>query len=512
MVGLGLLFGRLVLAGILGVAGVAKLVDRRGARDSLLEFGIPAIIAPFLAVALPVVEVVAAIAVLLNLTAVWGGVAALLLFALFLGAVGVNLARGRRPQCRCFGQIHSARVGWPTLARNGALAALAGLVTWGSLVDPGATEAWTGLFSPLTWVGAAVTAVLLGLLGLEAWVILQLIAQQGRLLIRLEALEAGNVNARVQAGHPNGRPAQQPAGLPVGAKAPDFRLPGLEGRTHALADLLTPNRPLLLIFTDPGCGPCTALLPQLGRWQRDHAGRLSVAVISRGDRAENLAKAREHGVGGVLLQSQYEVAETYRCAATPGAVLIDPAGTIASPVAAGAEAIAALVASATSRRHAGGTRHAPGLPAPATLGQPAPEVALQNLEGRSVRLADFWGHPTLLLFWNPSCGFCHRMVGDLLAWADGREPGDLHLLIVAAGTAEANRAMGLPAQVLLDPAGAAMQAFGAGGTPMAVLVDAQGKVASRVVAGADAVLDLARGAGPSARTPLAVETGGHSNA
>jgi hypothetical protein len=47
------------------------------------------------------------------------------------------------------------------------------------------------------------------------------------------------------------------------------------------------------------------------------------------------------------------------------------------------------------------------------------------------------------------------------------------------------------------------EAFGGGGTPEAVLIDAEGRVASEVVVGASAVLELAR----SGRAAAAREAG-----
>ena len=68
------------------------------------------------------------------------------------------------------------------------------------------------------------------------------------------------------------------------------------------------------------------------------------------------------------------------------------------------------------------------------------------------------------------------------------------------------REQAIPEHVLHDPAGLAMRAFGAGGTPMGVLVE-EGRVASPVVAGADAVLRLlaeAGLAGPNANGDIAL--------
>jgi thiol-disulfide isomerase/thioredoxin len=42
-------------------------------------------------------------------------------------------------------------------------------------------------------------------------------------------------------------------------------------------------------------------------------------------------------------------------------------------------------------------------------------LKLPNLEGKKVNLAAFRGKKTLVLFWNPHCGFCQRMLDDLKA-------------------------------------------------------------------------------------------------
>jgi hypothetical protein len=83
------------------------------------------------------------------------------------------------------------------------------------------------------------------------------------------------------------------------------------------------------------------------------------------------------------------------------------------------------------------------------------------------------------------------MHDDVLAWeatANGVTP---RLVVVSSGAEEATRAEGFRSRVLLDAEFAAGAAFGTGGTPTAVLVGADGRVASSVVAGADAVFALA---------------------
>jgi hypothetical protein len=83
------------------------------------------------------------------------------------------------------------------------------------------------------------------------------------------------------------------------------------------------------------------------------------------------------------------------------------------------------------------------------------------------------------------------MLPDLKQW-EANSPEDApKLLVVSAGSEEANKEMGLASPVVLDQQFAVGRAFGASGTPSAVFVDAEGKVASEVAVGASAVMELA---------------------
>ena len=125
------------------------------------------------------------------------------------------------------------------------------------------------------------------------------------------------------------------------------------------------------------------------------------------------------------------------------------------------------------------------------LGTPAPTFSLPDLSGTAVALSDLRGSPVLLLFWNPGCGFCQRMLDDLKAWEASPPKEAPKLLVVSTGTVEANAALGLRSPIVLDVNMSVGSTFGATGTPMAVLVDAQGKLASELAAGAPPVLALA---------------------
>jgi peroxiredoxin len=292
---------------------------------------------------LPVVELGVGIALLPALTARWGTTGALVLLLLFVVGIGSNLARGRKPDCHCFGQLHSAPAGWPTLIRNVILALMAGVLLWlePHYSDPNVVD-WFGTLA-LTLrtellVGAIVVALLVG----ETWLLWQVLHQQGRLLLRIEDLEG-----RAPAPAPQHMtPQASLVGLPVGTQAPTLSLPGLYGEVITLDFLRASGKPVLLIFSDPGCGPCNALLPEVGRWQREYADRVTLALISRGSIEANRTKASEHGITRILLQQDRETATVYQAYGTPSAVLVRADGTIGSPLAQGAEAIRALVAQA----------------------------------------------------------------------------------------------------------------------------------------------------------------------
>jgi peroxiredoxin len=129
-------------------------------------------------------------------------------------------------------------------------------------------------------------------------------------------------------------------GLKAGARAPEFRLPRIDGGDLALADLRGGR--VLLVFSDPECGPCDELAPRL---QRVHIRRpdLQVLVVSRRDLEANRAKAAALGLTfPIVLQRQWELSLQYAMFATPIAYLIDERGILLSDVAVGVGPILAL--------------------------------------------------------------------------------------------------------------------------------------------------------------------------
>jgi peroxiredoxin len=494
-----ILFARLLLAAVFVVAGVAKLADREGSRRAVADFGVPSALAAPLGILLPLAELAVAAALIPTSTAFWGAVGALVLLLLFVAGIGANLARGRRPDCHCFGQLHSSPAGWSTLARNGVLAAIAALLVWRGLegeVGP-SVVGWIGALSTAQLLVLAGGTVVLALLAVQWFFLFGVLRQNGRLLARLNAVEERLAAAGLA---PSENGAHRTSGLAVGSPAPAFALQDLDGEEVTLDGLRARGKPVMLMFTDPSCEPCMDLLPDVGRWQQQYAGKLTIALVGRGSVEENSAEASEHGVENVLLQDDWEVADAYEIDATPGAVVVSPEGIIGSPVAQGPDEVEALLAQAVGERaqlpllhstagHAAHT-HEETEPAGPKVGEPAPEIRLQDLEGKHVSLEDFRGEEVLVLFCSPGCGFCQDMMPDINEWEAAPPDGAPRLLVVSDETVEENKAMGISSPVVLDDTYAVWDAFDVSGTPSAVLVDAEGRIASRMVMGSVAVLEL----------------------
>ncbi len=480
---------RALLVGVFALAGAAKLADLEGSRAAVLGFGVPERLARVTGTLLPIAELTIAGLLLFGGTARAGAVGAFLLLLAFCAGIANAMRRGEAPDCHCFGQIHSEPAGPRTLARNGALAGLAAIAAFAGS-GPGA-----GLEDAGSLSGAAVAAIVGALLlaavvGAAAMALLGLLRQNGRLLLRVEALE-GALRARGIA-IPEVQAPSEP-GLAPGSPAPAFELTDvIGGQRISLESLRAAGKPVLLFFTDPGCGPCRALLPRIGEWRRAHSGTLTVAAITRGDAERMRPEASEHGVEPVLAEpADRMVSEAYEARATPSAVLVDAQGRIASAVAAGEAAIAALVQRTTAPAlQVEQLRPAakPGDPLPGTNG-------ITDLDGVATELPSVLaGRERVLVFWDPNCGFCRRMVGDLNA-LERDEPGaGGSLVLISRGDAQANRDQGIRAPILLEASFELGPKVGVRGTPSAIRVSADGRVASEVAVGADAVLALARGA------------------
>ena len=161
-----------------------------------------------------------------------------------------------------------------------------------------------------------ISSVLLWLLVLGlAFLLLGALRALGLLRWRLEQLEA-TTPSRL------GR-----SGLKPGKKAPAFALPGVAGGEVTLDAFA--GRKVLLVFMQPGCGPCHGITPELNRLQ--DAREVQVLVIQNGD-VETIRKwSEEHRPHfPVAVQDRLSLSKRYEVFATPFAFLIDERGMIAS--------------------------------------------------------------------------------------------------------------------------------------------------------------------------------------
>jgi thiol-disulfide isomerase/thioredoxin len=441
-----LVFVRLLLAVVLTVAGAAKLADPGGARRAFTDLGGPVWLAPVAAWLLPLVEIAAALALLSSAGAVAGAWSALVLFLVFTGVLGLALARSHDIRCHCFGQLSASPVRRQTLVRTGLLAALAG-----ALVAAGAGGS-------ATWLDNPVSAVLL-VVAVGA----STCATTWRLEIR--RLEDDLRAARPAAGGDQPTVQAPDEGVVVGAALPS-----------SAAGVFT-GRPALVLFVSAGCPPCSTLLPDVPAWRQQLGGAADLIVVSRDD-------AEGHAVAGA-----------FRARWTPAGVLAGSTGRVASTLRYGTDGVRELFAAlresvtdgvvderALHRR----LRSSLGTSA-LMVGDAAPALPVSGSED----LRHGSGH-TLLLFWDPECGYCQGMAGELRQIEAAPPPGTPRVVFVVPRTEdEAGGPQGaFASRSVYDPDSMVAPRFGARGTPSAVLIDGGGMIASVVAVGKDAVLSL----------------------
>ena len=133
-------------------------------------------------------------------------------------------------------------------------------------------------------------------------------------------------------------------GLSDGTAAPSFNLPSLDGENVSLQQFL--GRRVLLVFSDPSCGPCNSLTPRLERLSR-RTPDIQIIMVSRGDVVVNRKKVAQHGLTfPIVLQRRWEVSRRFGMFATPIAYYIDQKGIIRGNIAVGLEQILRLLVAA----------------------------------------------------------------------------------------------------------------------------------------------------------------------
>jgi thiol-disulfide isomerase/thioredoxin/uncharacterized membrane protein YphA (DoxX/SURF4 family) len=481
-----LLLIRLFLAGIFGVAGVAKFLDQPGAEKAVMDFGVPAEFAKPAAYLLSTAEVLLALLLLFTTTSWLGALGALILLLIFIAGMIYQLASGKEADCHCFGQLHSERVSSKSLIRNVIFSALAlFLVGQGS-----GRQGLSFTDDRMDFMQFAFGLIISGLLGAVIFYLKRISAQQTQILRRIEILDVisreGGAVERQEAGDPN-------EGLPIGSPFPDFELPDLSGRVVSFEHLLAERKPTLFLFVAPTCSPCKALVPEIAEWESKLADKVNIVLISRGKADENREKFSISEKSRVLLQKDREVANLVHAKWTPTALFVDAAGNIASHIAAGDSAIRELVEKVSEAdvsnefvyfTNSNGNGRAP------KIGEAVPDFTLDDREGQKVASSDLKGSPTLAAFWSTTCPHCINMMEDIREWEQSRSAADPKLIVFSDGDVEELKKIELTSPIVLDKDYKTATKLGMLGTPSAVLIDEHGRIVSETAIGAQNIWAL----------------------
>jgi peroxiredoxin len=330
----------------------------------------------------------------------------------------------------------------------------------------------------------------------------QLVRQNGRILLRLEAIER-HLGARAPAVR------REQAGLPVGTLAPDFELPDLAGVRRKLSEFR--GQDVLLVFFDPKCGFCTRMAHDLAALPIEGGGgRTTPLVVTTGDPHENRQVVERYGIRcAVLLQKKMEVASQFLAQGTPMGYRIDAAGRIASDPAVGAEPLLRLAGANAPRLSAplasrNGAAHGGHQPDPSLArsrlnrsglkaGAVAPDFRLPRIDGGESTLADLRGRRVLLVFSDPHCGPCDELAPRLQGLHQERP--DLQVVVVSRRDAEVTRAkadaLGLSFPILMQKRWEISLKYGMFATPIGYLIDEQGAIVQDVAVGVEPILALA---------------------
>ena len=309
-----LVTARVALLLTFALAGTTKLLDPRTTRGVLVDFAMPERAAPAASIVLPWLELFVC-ALLASAWGIFEGAAlGLALLGGFTLVVAVTLRGGRRPECQCFGHLTKGPIGGRTIARNLALslAPLMILVLGKQRREP-SLVGWLPSSGGLALVLASALVVALVLLAGSAW-------RQSGLGWRLARWRLARAACD-----------QSGSGLP--------KLVALDGGTRRLEDLLASRT--ILVFVNPYCGPCNALLPELAARQRER--RTEIVVIATGSTEANAAKASEHELRSLFVDTKGRVARLYKARVTPSALAVEGDGLPQSALVEGASAIRSLL-------------------------------------------------------------------------------------------------------------------------------------------------------------------------
>lgn len=119
--------------------------------------------------------------------------------------------------------------------------------------------------------------------------------------------------------------------LEAGTVAPEFNLPGVDGKKFSLTEALK-RGPVVAAFFKVSCPVCQFTFPFLERLHQAYAGgQVTVVGVSQDDKKDTAAFLREYGISfPVLLDDTrtYPVSNAYGLTNVPSIFLITPEGGV----------------------------------------------------------------------------------------------------------------------------------------------------------------------------------------
>jgi peroxiredoxin len=345
----------------------------------------------------------------------------------------------------------------------------------------------------------AVVSVVAGLLlvavaGLS-WVLVAILRQQGRVLLRLEALER---QPPATAGAAHGARAAF-RGEETGTAVGSFALEDPYGQRVTLEDFR--GKRVLLVHWDPACGFCEQIATELAALDAPLRRRnTELVLVTHGTAESNRAFSEGKALNCRILLQESQRVDVFETMGTPVAYWLDEQGRVAAPLAVGATEVVELARSVAESdvkplriRPVSSSRiERAGLDA----GAPAPSFTLPDLEGRPVSLTDYRGRRVLLVFSDPACGPCDELARDLVR-THRQEDGDSApaVIIVSRGSEDENRRKAreheIPFPVVIQRGWTLSRQYGMFATPIAFLISEEGEIAAKVATGRDEILALA---------------------
>ncbi len=412
----------LVLAGVLVSSAFLKLKDSAAARASVEGFTvIPGALVTPIALALPVVELVLGIGLLLTSASPFVVVssAVLVLMVAFTVLVLLTLSRGEAPACHCFGAVSSQPISKFTVARNLALTGLAIVAVLGNPYS-----GFISAFAENPWLWRAFVVALAAAVGLLAWALVSLSGARDQVTSLRGELEVLKAQSRVN---------EQ-------VDIPDATVVAPNGESVRLVDMVEQSgKAHLVIAVAPGCSACKDVVPMIPGWRQEIGQQIEITLVSWSGRDEALDSYPE-SAQHLYASPDGSALRALGVGGTPAAVILGLNGKVAAGPAHGIEAITELlgaliqaitVNAVTGRLHGPQETRALGgadtgdahLPPEGTV---LPDVMVRAEDGsestltqalRSLNVSD----SVPVVAWRDTCPYCGEIAPDLQQFSQRSE-------------------------------------------------------------------------------------------